>query len=130
MKQKYSLATNGSWLCLVAEKQYLIFKLKQNMSSTKPTLNEAENGNKSKPLLAVVYSDEILSIDSKIKSCLVENPGEESSEYYAKIWFAYKMNNGNPQPDGRQEFVTDTKEELISEIKEFMKSDKICWCIL
>ena len=98
--------------------------------STKPTLNESENGNKSKPLLAVVYSDEILSIDSKIKSCLVENPDEESSEYYAKIWFAYKMNNGNPQPDGRQEFVTDTKEELISEIKVFMKSDKSGWCIL
>ena len=99
-------------------------------TSTKPTENLADYGNKSKPLLAVVYSDEILSINSKIKSCIVENPDEESSEYYAKIWFAYKMNNGNPQPDGRQEFVTETKEQLISEIQDFMKSDKVGWCIL
>lgn len=87
-------------------------------------------GNSSKPLLGAVTYDEIMLIDSKIKSCMVENPDEESSEYYAKIWFAYKMNNGNPQPDGRQEFVTETKEQLISEIQDFMKSDKSGWCIL
>lgn len=84
----------------------------------------------SKHVLGAVTSDEITSIDSKIKYCIVENPDEESSEYYAKIWFAYKMNNGNPQPDGRQEFVTETKEQLISEIHHFMKSDKVGWCIL
>ena len=83
-----------------------------------------------KVLLGAVTSDEITSLDSRIKSCMVENPDEENSEYYAKIWFAYKMNNGNPQPDGRQEFVTETKEQLISEIQDFMKSDKVGWCIL
>lgn len=77
-----------------------------------------------------VSVEEITSLDSRIKSCILENPDEESSEYYAKIWFAYKMNNGNPQPDGRQEFVTETKEQLISEIQDFMKSDKVEWCIL
>lgn len=81
-------------------------------------------------LLGAVTSDEITSLDSRIKSCMVENPDNESSEYYAKIWFAYKMNNGNTQPDGRQEFVTETKEKLISEIQDFMKSDKVGWCIL
>lgn len=81
-------------------------------------------------LSVAVTSDDITSLDSRIKSCIVENPDEESSEYYAKIWFAYKMNNGNPQPDGRQEFVTETKEQLISEIQDFMKSDKVEWCIL
>lgn len=99
-------------------------------TDTNNSSNQANCGNKSKPLLAVVSSDEILSIDSKIKCCVVENPDEEISEYYAKIWFAYKMNNGNPQPDGRQEFVTETKEQLISEIQDFMKSDKVGWCIL
>ena len=88
----------------------------------------AECGKKSKPL--AVTSDEITRLDSRIKSCMVENPDEESSEYYAKIWFGYKMNNGNPQPDGRQEFVTETKEQLIYEIQDFMKSDKVGWCIL
>ena len=81
-------------------------------------------------LLGAVTSDDITSLDSRIKYCMVENPDEESSEYYAKIWFAYKMNNENPQPDGRQEFVTETKEKLISEIQDFMKSDKVGWCIL
>ena len=100
------------------------------ITSTKQTENLAECGNKSKPLLGAVTSDEITSLDSRIKSCMVENPDEESSEYYAKIWFAYKMNNRNPQPDGRQEFVTETKEQLISEIQDFMKSDKVGWCIL
>lgn len=91
---------------------------------------ENENGNFAKPMLGAVTSDEITSLDSRIKSCMVENPDEESSDYYAKIWFAYKMNNGNPQPDGRQEFVTETKEKLLSEIQDFMKSDKNGWSIL
>ena len=81
-------------------------------------------------MLGAVTSDEITSLDSRIKSCMVENPDEEISEYYAKIWFVYKMNNENPKPDGRQEFVTETKEQLISEIQDFMKSDKVGWCIL
>jgi len=80
--------------------------------------------------LGAVTSDEITLLDSRIKSCIVENPDEESSEFYAKIWFAYKMDYGNPQPDGRQEFVTETKEQLISEIQDFMKSDKNGWSIL
>ena len=79
--------------------------------------------------LGEVTPNEITSIDSRIKSCIVENPDNESSAYYAKIWFAYKMKNGI-QPDGRQEFVTETKEQLISEIQEFMKSDKIGWSIV
>lgn len=40
------------------------------------------------------------------------------------------MNNGQPQPDGRQEFVAETKEQLLSEIQDFMKTDKVGWCIL
>ena len=95
-------------------------------TNTKQTENLAECG----PLLGAVTSDEITRLDSRIKYCMVENPDEESSEYYAKIWFAYKMNNGNPQPDGRQGFVTETKEQLIYEIQDFMKSDKVGWCIL
>jgi len=89
-----------------------------------------QDGNSSKPLLGAVTYDEIMSIDSRIKSCMVENPDEESSEYYAKIWFAYKMNNGNPQPDGRQEFVAETKQQLLYEIQDFMNPDKVGWCIL
>ena len=38
-------------LGLVPKKQDIIFKFKTMNTSTKPTLNEAENGNKSKPRL-------------------------------------------------------------------------------
>lgn len=70
--------------------------------------------------------------DSKINGFEEESSAKEKIKRMdrAKIWFAYKMNNGNPQPDGRQEFVTETKEQLISEIQDFMKSDKVGWCIL
>ena len=89
--------------------------------------NTTNDGNM---LLCAVTSDEITSLDSRIKSCMVENPDEESSEYYVKIWFTYKMNNGQPHTDGRQEFVAETKEHLLSEIQDFMKSNKAGWCIL
>jgi len=98
--------------------------------STKKSLNDAECGNKSKPLLGAVISNEITSIDNRIKSCIIENPDDESNEYYVKIWFAYKMDCGNPHPDGRQEFLTETKQQLLYEIKDFMMSDKNGWCIL
>lgn len=78
---------------------------------------------------AVTY-DEITSLDSRIKSCIIENPDEESNEYYVKIWFSYKMSYGQPSTDGRQEFITATKEQLFSEIQDFMKSEKNGWCIL
>jgi hypothetical protein len=42
------------WLCLVAEKIRLILNLRQMSESTKPRLNEAENGNSTKPMLCVV----------------------------------------------------------------------------
>lgn len=45
---------NGMWLCLVAEKIRLILNLRQMSESTKPRLNEAENGNSTKPMLCVV----------------------------------------------------------------------------
>lgn len=77
-----------------------------------------------------VTADEITSLDSRIKSCEIENPEESDDEFYVKIWFNYKIGNDDLKPDGRQEFVTETKEQLISEIQDFMKSDKNGWCIL
>lgn len=76
--------------------------------------------------------EEVIALDSRIKSCMVENPDEESSEYYAKIWFAYKLNNNNsnPRPDGRQEFVASSKHELIANVQHFMQSPKRDWCII
>lgn len=77
-----------------------------------------------------VTADEITSLDSRIKSCEIENPEESDDDFYVKIRFNYKRGNGDLKPDGRQEFIANTKETLITEIQDFMKSDKVGWCIL
>ena len=74
--------------------------------------------------------EEVVALDSRIKSCVAENPDEESSEYYAKIWFAYKLNYGNPQSVGRQEFIESSKHELIAQVQAFMQSPKNGWCFV
>lgn len=81
-------------------------------------------------LLGVVTTEEIVSIDKRIKSCIVENKEEPDDEIYVKIWFNYSMGDNTVKTDGRQEFVADTKETLIEEIQDFLKVSKDGWCIL
>lgn len=89
-----------------------------------------ENSNELYTLLGVVTSDEITSIDKRIKSCMIENKEEHDDEIYVKIWFNYRIGNNLIKNDGRQEFVADTKETLIKEIQDFLKASKDGWCIL
>ena len=92
-------------------------------------MSKQEQSNKLYPVLGVVTFDEVISIDSRIKSCMIENPEEDGDEYYAKIWFSYKDNFGT-KPDGRHEFISDTKEKLIKAIQDFMVTKKDGWCIV
>ena len=92
-------------------------------------MNKQEQSNELYPVLGVVTSDEITSIDNRIKSCVIENPEEVDDEYYAKIWFSYKDNFGT-KTDGRHEFISDTKQKLIDAIQDFMTTDKDGWCIV
>ena len=92
-------------------------------------MNKQEQSNELYPVLGVVTSDEITSIDKRIKSCMIENPEEPNDEYYAKIWFAYKDNFGI-KPDGRHEFIADTKEKLLESIQDFLITEKEGWCIV
>lgn len=89
-----------------------------------------EKSNRLYTVLGVVTSDEITSIDKRIKSCMIENKEEPDDEIYVKIWFNYRMGNNPVKTDGRQEFVADTKETLIKKIQDFLKVDKEGWCIL
>jgi len=91
---------------------------------------ESKNGSFDKSTLGVVTSNEITSIDNRIKYCLIENPEQDCLEFYVKIWFNYQMKNKDLQTDGRQEFVAITKLILINEIQDFMKVSKDGWCIL
>lgn len=91
---------------------------------------KTDSSNELYTVLGVVTSDEITSIDKRIKSCMIENKEEPDDEIYVKIWFNYKMGNNPVKTDGRQEFVADTKETLIKEIQDFLKVSKDGWCIL
>jgi hypothetical protein len=88
MKLEY----NVSWLCLVAEKNKTNFKLNQMSESTKPTLNEAENGNKSKPLLSdvfvVKYENEI---DALLKDLLYDERWMDDEDYKEVIEETFKI---------------------------------------
>lgn len=77
-----------------------------------------------------VTSDEITSIDKRIKFCMIENKEEPNDEIYVKIWFNYRMGSNPIKNEGHQEFVADTKETLIKEIQAFLKASKDGWCIL
>ena len=91
---------------------------------------ETETKSELYTVLGVVTSDEITSIDKRIKSCMIENPEEDFLEFFVKIWFNYKMGEQDLKTDGRQEFSADTKETLIKEIQDFLKVKKEGWCIL
>ena len=64
--------------------------------------------------------EEIKAIDDRITSCLIEVPSTEydDNEYYVKIWFKFKLDE-KLHKDGRTEFISDSKEDLINQIKNF-----------
>jgi len=92
-------------------------------------MNKQKQSNELYPVLGVVTSDEITSIDNRIKSCMIENPEEVDDEYYAKIWFNYK-DKFAIKTDGRHEFTAETKQKLIDVIQYFMTTHKDGWCIV
>lgn len=68
---------------------------------------------------------DILAIDIRIKYCIIDNPIFEGDEYYVKIYFNYKFHNSKIlKYDGKKEFTSISKDELISDIKNFMNEKK------
>lgn len=77
-----------------------------------------------------ITTKEIKSIDKRIKSCIIENPEEPNDEFYVKIWFNYRIAKKEVKTDGRQEFISKSKQKLIEEIQNFLIQDKNGWCIV
>lgn len=71
-----------------------------------------------------ITKEEILGIHENITSCIIENPNEINDEYYVKIFFKYLRANGKNSTDGRQEFISKSKEDLLKEIKDFITNFK------
>ena len=53
-------------------------------------MNKQGQSNELNLVLGVVASEEITSIDKRIKSCMIENKEEPNDEIYVKIWFNSK----------------------------------------
>ncbi len=74
--------------------------------------------------MELIKDEDILSLDIRIKYCIIDPIKEDSDEYYVRIYFNYIFKSGNVSYDGRQGFSAKTKDELLSEIRKFMKEKK------
>ena len=64
---------------------------------------------------------EVFAIDNRIISCIVENPDSNDEEYYCKIFFQYQLTHRlDIELNGRIEFLSASKDELIDSIKLFL----------
>lgn len=88
---------------------------------------QKDTKNNYRVLSGVITPKEITSIDNCIKSCVIENPEDFEDKFYVKIWFNYKTKKRDLETDGRKEFIASTKETLIREIQDFLKSVKDGW---
>ncbi len=79
-----------------------------------------------------ITKEEILDIHDNIMDCWIENPDDmdcwienpDDNEYYVKIFFKYLRANGESRTDGRHEFISESKEDLLKEIKDFITNFK------
>ncbi len=75
-----------------------------------------------------LHKSEVLAIDSRIKSCIVENPDTVSDKYYCKVFFSYML-DGVFRADGRHEFSSTCKDNLLQQISDFINKPhhfKLC----
>lgn len=84
----------------------------------------------------MIYESEILDLDKRIKSTLIENPQDKkwSKNYCVKIWFDFKwINNGNRTSNrhrGRHEFIEESKEKILDGINKFLNEEHKTWEII
>ena len=68
--------------------------------------------------------EEITNINKSITSCYIENPNEINDEYYVKIFLKYLKVNGEENTDGRKEFISESKTDLLKEVRDFITNFK------
>ena len=70
---------------------------------------------------------EVLEIDKRIDECYIEPKEYVDDTFYVRIEFNYTLDGVNVISDGRHEFESKSKEELLKQIKTFMKEEYPQW---
>lgn len=63
-----------------------------------------------------IKKQEIFDVNNNIKDCIIDKNLEL---HYVKIWYTYGFNK-----IGRKEFLSDTKENMLEQIRTFLKWNK------
>jgi hypothetical protein len=79
--------------------------------------------------METIRDEDILALDIRIKYCIIDPIDNDSDEYYVRIYFNYIFKSGNVSYDGRQGFSAKTKNDLLSDIRKFMKEEKETYII-
>ena len=98
--------------------------LKNNGVKVFKSATKADLIAKIKEFFSIITNEEVLDIHDNITGCIIENPNEISEEYYVKISFKYLRANGEKSTDGRKEFISESKKDLLKEIKDFITNFK------
>ena len=106
-----NLKNNGIKVFKSATKTGLIAKIKEFFS----IITKKES---------IITKKEILDIHDNITDCYIENPNEIDDGYYVKIFFKYLRANREENTDGRHEFISESKKDLLKEIKDFITNFK------
>lgn len=73
---------------------------------------------------SIITNKEVLDIHDNITDCIIENPNEIDDGYYVKIFFKYLRANGEENTDGRREFTSENKADLLKEVRDFITNFK------
>lgn len=70
-----------------------------------------------------ITEDEIRQIDHRIQWIIVDNPTFDFQEYCCQVGFIFKFKAGKEiRPNGKLNFVANTKGELINKIETFFSN--------
>jgi hypothetical protein len=80
--------------------------------------------------METIRDEDILALDIRIKYCIIDPINNDSDEYYVRIYFNYRCKKtGDLIHDGWQGFTSKTKNDLLSDIRKFMKEEKETYII-
>lgn len=74
-----------------------------------------------------IDTEDVYSIDDRIRSIYFENAESPEDLYYIKLWFNYKTSRRDKVSLGHHEFYSLYIEDLYNQIKEFFETKHNGW---